>query len=369
MDLEARAFRKSQILSESCMMIERAATRPAGAIPLLLVLVTGAAIAWLRTASHLREPDNIPAALRAENIKVGVISVRQSDGTLRSKTIGKDAPTGTVFPIASLSKPLTALAIMRLIEAKHFDLDTKLATLLPETQEAVDPKINEITVRHLLQHSSGLGPSLGDPLFERGRPVGCARAIEVALQYQLVSSPGESTRYSNTGYCLLGAVIERVTKLDYASAMRLLIPEMTATLMLGPPNRLEYSQYEEHEWRYLGAAGGWFSDAESLVSILGVYATNPEIPDALQTAPESKNSNYGLGWRVWRSRCSYYLTHFGSVPGMFSAILAFPDGRAAVLLTRGGPRVPDDFAAKTFVMLRSELGEPPSSTECPNLPY
>ncbi len=141
----------------------------------------------------------------------------------------------SLFRIASISKPLTAVAIMQLTEQGKLKMEDKIFSLLPHKPhlavgEKADPRLNEITIRHLLQHRGGWdrGQSF-DPMF---RPVEIASTLSVEppakpkdiIRYmmglKLDFKPGARFAYSNFGYCLLGRVIEQVSGKSYEEYMK-----------------------------------------------------------------------------------------------------------------------------------------------------
>jgi len=131
----------------------------------------------------------------------------------------------SLFRIASLSKPLTAVAILQLVEQGKLRLDDQVFDLLKfqpflAAGASADPRLRQITIRHLLHHTGGWDSSKsGDPMF---RSVEIARALGVpppARQEHIIRymmgrpldfAPGERYAYSNFGYCLLGRVIEAI---------------------------------------------------------------------------------------------------------------------------------------------------------------
>ncbi len=122
-----------------------------------------------------------------------------------------------LFRIASISKPVTAVAILQQVERGQLTLDTRVWELL-KLDEPTDPRWKLVTVRHLLQHTGGWNPSAGfDPMFmsvafaaEAGTPppAGPAEIIRAMLKRPLDGDPGTKYAYSNFGYCLLGRVLE-----------------------------------------------------------------------------------------------------------------------------------------------------------------
>lgn len=141
--------------------------------------------------------------------------VRKLDG--EQGLDGEPAPAepmtvDTIFDIASLTKPLaTATAVMQLYEQGKVGFDEPVQAYLPEFNPANDPQRAKVTVRMLLTHTSG---EPGD--LDLREPWGLDRpdkagGIQRALDAPLLSEPGEVFRYSDIGFVLLGALVEKVT--------------------------------------------------------------------------------------------------------------------------------------------------------------
>ena len=123
----------------------------------------------------------------------------------------------SLFRIASISKPVTAVAILQQVERGPLTLETCVWELL-NLDEPTDPRWKLVTVRHLLQHTGGWDRSASfDPMFksvefaaEAGTPPPArpAEIIRAMLQRPLDCDPGTKYAYSNFGYCLLGRVLE-----------------------------------------------------------------------------------------------------------------------------------------------------------------
>jgi N-acyl-D-amino-acid deacylase len=154
-----------------------------------------------------------------------------------------DVETGTLvqpdalFRIASVSKPITSVAIMKLVEEGKLQLDDRVAPLIADLAPApgatVDPRWEQITIRHLLNHTGGWDrdkPNGGfDPMF---RPAVAAATVhapapasaETVIRYMkglpLDFDPGTRHVYSNFGYAILGRVIERLSGRPYEDYVR-----------------------------------------------------------------------------------------------------------------------------------------------------
>ncbi|MDP7293382.1 MAG: serine hydrolase domain-containing protein, partial [Verrucomicrobiota bacterium] len=140
----------------------------------------------------------------------------------------------SLFRIASISKPFTAVAILQLVEQGRLALDTPVFGLLPHKPHLVkgakaDPRLGQVTIAHLLRHQGGWDrKETIDPLFHSidiasvlGKPPPATQddVIRFMMGWQLDFDPGERYVYSNLGYCLLGRVIEQVTGRRYGDYM------------------------------------------------------------------------------------------------------------------------------------------------------
>jgi N-acyl-D-amino-acid deacylase len=149
----------------------------------------------------------------------------------------KDAKTpmrpDTLQRIASISKPITAVAVLQLVERGRLKLDDRVLDVLKlDTADGVphDPRWRDVTVRHLLHHTGGWDREASfDPMFrsveiaehfETRPPAGAQQVIDYMLARDLDFTPGQKHAYSNFGYCLLGRVIEKVTGEPYEKAVQ-----------------------------------------------------------------------------------------------------------------------------------------------------
>ncbi len=199
----------------------------------------------------------------------------------------------TPFGIASLSKPLTAVAALRLVEQGKLSLDDHpfqiLSQIKPLPGARPDPRLGRITVRQLLNHSGGWDHKRsGDPVtwttqmqLQRGdrSPIPAGYLIAFTMGVPLDFDPGTDSRYSNFGYIVLGEVIERVSGRPYEDYVRdeVLKPMGLTQPRLHPaggrylPNEARrYMAGDDQElpaWqqKYSDAAGGWTASAVDLL--------------------------------------------------------------------------------------------------------
>ena len=206
-------------------------------------------------------------------------------------TTGHDSPqpltTSALFRIASVTKPITATAIFSLIEdgrirsddtvfGAHGILGTRFG------HQPYGPGIEQITVDHLLTHSSGGWGPEHDPMFF-DTSLDQAELISRALDTQpLLNPPGKVCAYSNFGYCVLGRVIEKISGVTYAEYVQRRILSRSGitdmriarnTIRERAPNEVEYfgqdgssssSPYDLNVTR-MDSHGGWIASPSDLV--------------------------------------------------------------------------------------------------------
>jgi N-acyl-D-amino-acid deacylase len=187
---------------------------------------------------------NITDFMRKYAIPGGAVAVLRDGKLIYARGFGyADVENKTpvqpdaLFRIASVSKPITAAAIMKLVEEGKLELDDRVAPLIahltPAPGATVDPRWEQITIRHLLNHTGGWDrnkPNGGfDPM---ARPAIAAAAVnapapasaETIIRYMkgmpLDFNPGEKHVYSNFGYAVLGRVIERLSGMPYEEFVR-----------------------------------------------------------------------------------------------------------------------------------------------------
>jgi CubicO group peptidase (beta-lactamase class C family) len=262
--------------------------------------------------------------------------------------------------IASVSKPITATAIMKLVEENHFQLDDYAFDLLEDTVEIADPRLLSIRIRHLLNHTAGWDRELvGDPMFkqieimqslELSEPANPSQIIRWVKRQPLQTQPGISYAYSNVGYLILGRIIEKFTGKNYSHAIDSLLfqhadIEQAEIGFSQQINRLEnevhyynrglmgsslYSPGDQAPIMYEGMGGsiesmdshgGWVMSMPDLARFAIRSDGNSSVQDFLQTNAFNtmifpNSSGYALGWNASESSHS----HTGGLPGTASFI-------------------------------------------------
>jgi N-acyl-D-amino-acid deacylase len=213
------------------------------AVPHVALLLAARGLAG--AAPDLTEFDrSITSLMAAHHVPGAAIAVARGGKLVVARAYGladRERQTAvqpdSLFRIASVSKPLTAVAILKLVEEGRLDLDAKAFSILdrlqPPNGRAADPRLRDITIRQLLQHTGGWDRDIsGDPI-DMGVPA--ARALNVAapvsptdlVRYMMGQpldfTPGERFAYSNLGYVILGRVIEAVTRMPYEEYVKMAV--------------------------------------------------------------------------------------------------------------------------------------------------
>jgi len=250
---------------------------------------------------------------------------------------------GHRFRIASISKPITSVALFRLIEAGRLRLDDtvfgpKGVLGAMYGKSPYGPHIEEIRIVHLMTHTGGGWTNDGhDPMF-RHPEMDHAQLIRWTLANQpLLNPPGEKYAYSNFGYCVLGRVIEKLTGQPYARHVQdtVLAPcgirDMQIagnTLADRAPGEVVYYQPDENPYdmnvRRMDSHGGWMATAADLVNFAGRMDGLLK-PGSLRemTTGTSANPGYAKGWAVNKVPNWW---HNGSLPGTATLMVRTASG-------------------------------------------
>jgi N-acyl-D-amino-acid deacylase len=310
--------------------------------------------------------------------------------------------TDARFRIASTTKPVTAVAILMLIDAGKLTLDTPVFPLLgiePIADAPYDPRLDLITIEQLLSHSGGWNsaatfdpqytpwPELASHLTGAESPAAPETIIRYMLSQPLDFDPGTQSAYSNFGFNVLGRVIEKISGQSYEEFVteQIAKPAGITSMALGgtlleerlsrevryyaqPGSVLAPSVYPEvgfaaeayggYYLPALDAHGGLISSAEDLIRfILAVDGTKgpqlltPETVEVMQSTvrPPSAyagagNSDeaHGLGFGTKPTEHGYEWSHAGALTGSTASwLIRNPDGTTIAIIIN---TLPDDYA-------------------------
>ena len=271
---------------------------------------------------------------------------------------GAPMPLDAPLWLASVSKPLTAIAVLRLAAQGRLDLDADAATLLPDGAlgPPADPDDGPVTVRHLLTHTAGLDVrSLGLTLPEGAVATSARDAVAAGLPPR-VAAPGERLVYCNACYLALAAIVEGATGQPQEEAYRTLVFEPLgfahASIAAEADAAYEAATVPGHAVgpggvtalvmpRLLESGAGRVRASASDLMVLAEALTAPEAPPALGDgvraqlfAPAVRFGSGMPGWTLGLPESAVLghpaLRHDGDLPGVRASLLVVPGAQLAV---------------------------------------
>ena len=270
------------------------------------------------------------------------------------------ATSKTVYEIGSMTKQFTAVALMMLVEEGKIGLEDNLSQYFPEAPESW----NRITIRHLLTHTSGIQNHVAVPdymdIFKtsvsgKESPTR-AELLREFYKLPLEFAPGETWAYDNTGYYLLGIIIEKASGKSYWQFLEEKIFEPldmnstrnTETRRL-VPNRAAGYGWTENGWEnrpvlapFVGfSAGSLLSTVEDLAKwdtaldgekLLKRSSLEQMWTPAGTSDGEPAAFDYGFGWFIEKYRGRRNILHSGGTPGFSSVMHRFADDRLTIII-------------------------------------
>ncbi|MGE0554302.1 MAG: serine hydrolase domain-containing protein [Gemmatimonadales bacterium] len=283
----------------------------------------------------------------------GVVLIARGDTVLFERAYGfADADLGIALApehrlgIGSLTKPITATAILRLIERDALRLDTPI----PERIAGVPSAWRSVSVEQLLSHRSGIPDLFGElpaaPADSLGAVVDAALARHVADSIR--HPPGTRYAYSNFNYILLGYLLETVggagweemlarevlrpagmTRTEYDDVWRILPGR--ARGYRRSSGELRHVAYHDHA---AYTAGGLLSTARDLLRFDRALTAGRLIgPSLLARMATPSLGDYGLGWQIIRAFGQRQRNHTGGVTGFASHLAHYDDGTVVIVLS------------------------------------
>jgi len=255
----------------------------------------------------------------------------------------------SVFEIGSITKQFTAAAILMLVEAGKLGLDDKISKHLQGCPAAW----SSVTIRHLLTHTSGLKNYTGLSGFEVSRELDAPKFIATLAPHPLDFAPGESFSYCNSGYNLLGYIIEEVSGQSYWQFLseRIFKPLGMITcqsrdLKTVITNRVSGYELEkgilvnrDSDLTDVFAAGAIVSTARDLMKWNAALDTDKVLSRSSRAEMwkpvrlnDGKTYPYGFGWRLNDYRGLQNIGHSGSTSGFCASLQRFPDHKLSVIV-------------------------------------
>jgi N-acyl-D-amino-acid deacylase len=358
---------------------------------------------------ELADFDQLMTAMMAKwTLPGGQLAIARDDRLLYNRGFGyasvedgEVVEPDTLFRIASNSKPITAVAVLMLVDAGEIALDTPVFPLLdyePLPNAPYDGRLDTVTLEHLLVHSGGWNSAAGyDPQYlpwplvashtlGEPSPAEAEAIVRLMLTQPLDFDPGTQSAYSNFGFNVLGRVIEKLSGQEYEQFVidNVLAPSGITTMAIGGttleermPDEVRYYSppglayrpsvypgdgfvpvgYGSYYLRSMDAHGGWIGSARDMVRFtLAVDGTKgeallaPETVTAMETTPRPPSAAagagnvdeaLGLGWNSVASGDGHEWTHAGALEGSNCAwMVRKPDGTTLALVFNS---LPEDF--------------------------
>ncbi|MBF9068995.1 beta-lactamase family protein [Streptacidiphilus sp. NEAU-YB345] len=367
--------------------------------------------------SLLRELDaRIEAAMRAYAIPGAAVGLLLGDREyVRGYGVTNvDHPTpvdpDTLFRVGSTTKTFTGTALMRLVERGRIDLDAPVRRYLPEFAVADPTASRKVTVRQLLNHSSGW---LGDDYQDFGRgDHAVTRFVDSMTRLPQLTPAGQTFAYNNAGLCVAGRILEVTTGTTYEAAVRSLLldpldlrhshffsDEIIGLNIAAPHNVIDGKAVVEpsfwHQPRSLAPTGGLVSSVRDQLAWARFHLGDGTAPNGTRllskASLERMRSRPGPGGTIvveldgmgvtWMLRPTAQgpriVQHGGTWPGQVSGFLMVPDrGFALTLLTNsvGGSHLrdelfTDDWALRRFARVSNLPAEPRHLSAAELAPY
>ena len=285
----------------------------------------------------------------------GAALVIQDGKKVYERSIGyQDAATNqrltskSIIPIGSLTKSFTALLILKLAEAHQLALTDPVSAYLPDY-----PNGQRITLHHLLTNSAGVYEKFRNPAFvaqlEAAQPFTGAERLAFFQQQPLDFEPGTQFRYSNSGFDVLGSIIEKVTGASYAEAVRAYIFKPLHMRQSGFGFADLRDKHKAVLYAYVSAtkhvetkpwnasltfsSGGLYSSLDDLRKFYQGLRTHRLVSkETFAQATTPFLGSYGYGWYIDSLQGDRVIDHGGNIAGATSYLLLMPERKTGIIL-------------------------------------
>jgi CubicO group peptidase (beta-lactamase class C family) len=306
----------------------------------------------------------VAGQMAAHNVPGLALVITRGDRVLYLKGYGsardgQPVTPQTQFFTASLSKSFTALAVMQLVEGGRIDLNAPVQRYLPEFTLAEPAISSQITIRHLLNQTSGLADA-GFPSYRLPQPATLAERIDSLHAARLVAPPGTAFHYTDPNYQVLARVVEVVSDQPFSAYLQAhVFTPLQMTRTFNSITSGEAHQQAEHlaqghlvayglpvAWAempgFLAGSGGVISTAEDMAHYLIMQANggrfkeasllSPESIALMHTPPQNLDSDYAMGWFVTTKDSMRVVEHNGVLSTFYADAFLLPNAGYGVAL-------------------------------------
>ena len=326
-------------------------------IVLVIMLGSFAVQAQRGNSADLRQIDSLLKTIYKNDEPGASIVILQKEKPFFKKSYGigdldtrEKISSETNFNIASLTKQFTAMAILQLADRKKLSLQDHLSKFFPGLNKNV---ANKVTIRHLLTHSSGIVDHYD---YTETKAIRHAHNADVLNAIKNIDSfyfdPGTSYRYSNTAFCLLALVIEKLSGMNYSAYMKKnifsplgmtnttvwsenakIISEATGYEVDSATTTFKRSGADENIFFSTEGDGGIYTSIDDYLKWINALQSGkifsrtsirlarwPQFP-----INKEKKLSYGYGWFIDESSSPYKVYHSGSNGGFRTFCFTIPD--------------------------------------------
>ena len=346
--------------------------------------------------------------MNRNNIRGASLAIMKNEKLIYCKGFGwadkeeeRPAEASDIYRIASASKLITAVGIMKLCDEGKLTLQSKVfgeEGILNQFTDIRDKRAKQITVRHLLNHTAGFSRRMGDPMFkvaqiikwkEMDHSPSADELISYQLSMKLRDKPGGMAQYSNIGYLILSRVIEQVSGMSYEHYIqkKILWPAGCYDMHIAHnlyeeryPKEVRYygnsaddtiesydgsgdmklRQYGGNDIRGLQGAGGWVASAPELMRLVASIDGKPGVPDIIsqksvrEMRDIQREGDYALGWARYHKK-EGSLVRTGTMAGTCAYIDHRSNGFSYVFITNTSHYTGPRFTNSIGGMVRSAM--------------
>ena len=309
---------------------------------------------------HLNEAFSSLYETETTNLLGASAAIITPDGALHTSTMGRSNPWNNEavspnhrYRVASVSKLFTSALILRLVEEGRFQLDDKLYDYLP--LENI-PYSKEVTIRQLLSHTAGVIDHLNHPSFYRGnwkyRTWKASDIHYFASRRHARFKPGQGYAYSNTGFYLLGELIEKVLEKPLEEAyqeyifdplnLQQTIYDDFSTRRHKIDSLAENGRAYEYHQSAVGAAGAIVSTPSDIARFgyalyTGKLVSDTSLQEMIKDIGNAAGGDhYGLGMRLWDDNGILHMGHTGALMGYRAILMYLPEYGVTIALATNG---------------------------------
>ena len=313
---------------------------------------------------HEEKLDDFLSYVEGNNGGIGSVSIFKGGREVYARSFGQQNLAGVAhdenskYQIASVTKMVTAILVFKLIEDGRLSLDDSLSDFYPDM-----PSAQKITIRNLLEHSSGLGNfGIKDGSLWVINQLSQNKILEEIKRQGTTFEPGERVAYSNSAYFLLRMIVEQVYGCDYHEIVAQEIAEP-----LGLKNFASIKSQPTNTFKSYAFTGKWGEikdvDYSNVIGVGDIASTTRDLNTLItglfqyrilrRDTVEQMQPIVGKGWGMGLAEFTYadnrFFGHGGDVFGSHTRLLYSPKDDLAIAYSTNGERIPTNAFLEAIV--------------------